>query len=103
MSRDVIFNEQKFGYDSIDQEPESQRFVYLDCLDDALEHDCPTIEESPANAVDTDASQVMPDSSLHAPRRSQREKRKPDRYGFPCNLTAVEEPVAVNDVLTRQE
>ena len=51
LSRDVIFNEQKFGYDSIDQEPESQRFVYLDCLDDALEHDCPTIEESPANAV----------------------------------------------------
>ena len=61
------------------------------------------IEESPANAVDTDASQVMPDSSLHAPRRSQREKRKPDRYGFSCNLTAVEEPVSVNDALTRQE
>ena len=52
---------------------------------------------------DTDASQVMPDSSLHAPRHFQREKRKPDRYGFSCNLTAVEEPVSVNDALTRQE
>ena len=37
------------------------------------------------------------------PRRSQREKRKPDRYGFSCNLTTIEEPVSVKDALMQKE
>ena len=32
LSRDVIFNEQKFGHDDIGQETESHKYVYFDAL-----------------------------------------------------------------------
>jgi len=62
------------------------------------------MEEIPANAMDTDASPVTPESSVNEPRRSQRETKRPDRYGFhACNLGMAEEPMSVNDALTRHE
>ena len=36
-------------------------------------------------------------------RRSERERRKPDRYGFQCNVTDVKEPNCVSDALTNHE
>ena len=72
LSRDVIFNEQKFGHDDIGQETESHKYVYFDCFDDISDSDSHTVEEcsantteeSPANAEDevsanNDASSAM--------------------------------------------
>ena len=60
-------------------------------------------EESPANAeeeisaIDNDTSSVM-----CTQRRSQQEKRKPDRYGFSYNLTTIEEPVSVKGAVMQE-
>ena len=43
------------------------------------------------------------DSPVSVLRRSERERRKPDRYGFQCNLTDVKEPNCVSDALTNHE
>ncbi len=32
----------------------------------------------------------------------QRDSRKPDRYGFPCNLASVQEPESVKSALSQQ-
>ena len=36
-------------------------------------------------------------------RRSEHERRKPDRYGFQCNVTDDKEPNCVSDALTNHE
>ena len=58
-----------------------------------------TTEESPANAEEEISANNDASSVMCTPRQSQREKRKPDRYGFSCNLTTIEEPVSVKDAL----
>ena len=45
----------------------------------------------------------LPIMMLHLLCHSQREKRKPDRYGFSCNLTTIEEPVSMKDALMQKE
>ena len=62
-----------------------------------------TTEESPANreeeiSANNDASSVM-----FTLKHSQQEKRKPDRYGFSCNLTTIEEKVSVKDAWMQKE
>ena len=64
LSRDVIFNEQKFGHDDIGQETESHKYVYFDCFDDISDSDSHTVEKCPANTTEdisanNDASSVM--------------------------------------------
>ena len=67
--------------------------------------ECPTntTEESPANAKDEVSANNDASSAMCTPRHSQREKRKPDRYGFSCNLTTIEEPVSMKDALMQKE
>ena len=79
-SRDVIFNEQKCGFEEPSQQ-ETQRHVYLEYSDEPSE----TVEP--------------PVSIL---RRSERERRQPDYYGYQCNLSDVKEPKSVSDALTNQ-
>ena len=78
--RDVIFNEQKCGFEKPSQ-PETQRHVYLEYSDEPSE----TVEP--------------PVSIL---RRSERERRQPDYYGYQCNISDVKEPKSVSDALTNQ-
>ena len=81
-SRDVIFNEQKCGFDKpTDSQKEPERHVYLECSD-----------ESP----------VIADPPTPPPRRTGRERRQPEYYGF-SNLASVREPESVEDALTKQE
>ena len=79
-SRDVIFNEEKCGFEELSQQ-EPQRHVYLEYSDEPSE----TVE---------------PPVSI--PRRSGRERRYPDYYGYQCNLSDVKEPNSVSDALTSQ-
>ena len=62
-----------------------------------------TIEEIPANAEEEISASSDASSVMCTPRCSQREKRKPDRYGFSCNLTTIEEPISVKDALIQKE
>ena len=43
------------------------------------------------------------DSPVSVLRCSEHERRKPDQYGFQCNLTGVKEPNFVSDALTNHE
>ena len=62
-----------------------------------------TTEESPANTEEEISANNDASSVMCTPRRSQQEKRKPDRYGFSCNLYTIEEPVSVKDALMQKE
>lgn len=83
-SRDVIFNENKYGHDKL-PEPEqgSERQVYLEFTDEPTE----TIS--------------MPEQEL-PPRRSARERRPPDYYGQ-HNLSTIEEPRFTEDALKEKK
>ena len=59
-SRDVIFNEYKYGFESSRPQKESERHVYLEHLDEPLEPPAP-------------------------PRQSGHEHKQPDYYGFQCS------------------
>ena len=80
-SRDVIFNEQKCGFEEPSQK-ETQPLVYLEYSDESSE----TVEPS-----------------IPVVRQSERERRQTDFYGFRCNLSDVKEPRSVSDALTSQE
>ena len=111
LSRDVIFNEQKFGHDDIGQDAESHKYVYFDCFDDISDSDSHTVEkclantreESPANAEEEISGNNDASSVMCIPRHFQLEKRKPDRYGFSCYVTTIEEPVSVKDASMQKE
>ena len=82
-SRDVIFNEQNCGFkDPSEAQKESEPLVYLEYSHEPLETTGP---------------------SVPAVRRSERERRQTDFYGFQCNLSDVKEPKSVSDALTNQE
>ena len=85
-SRDVIFNEQKYGFDEPIQDAQ-QKHVQIEFSDEVS---------------DTESSQLVPQPPPQ-PRRSERERRRTDFYGFQCNLTDVKEPTSVNDALATQE
>ena len=79
-SRDVILNEQKYGFKEPSKtQKEPQLLVYLKCSDEPLE----TVEPS-----------------ILAVRRSERERRQTHFYGFRCNLSDVKAPKSVNNALT---
>ena len=83
LSRDVIFNEQKCGFEEpslIQKEPEP--LVYLECSDEHSE---------------------TAEPSVPTVRRSEREKKQTNYYGFRCNFSGVKEPMSVSDALTNQE
>lgn len=86
-SRDVIFNEQKYGIDeTFESQKEQERYVYLEYSDE------------PSETIDS------PDSPDSPPRqRPQRERRPPIYYGHQCNLTHVKEPKSVVDALNSPE
>ena len=70
-SRDVIFNEQRCGFVEPSQtQKESQPLVHLEYSDESSETVEPSIPEV---------------------RRSERERRQTDFYGFRCNLSGVKE------------
>ncbi len=102
LSRDVIFNEFKFGLESADLQPESQKYVCIEYPDDSQEPENTTVEETPAVSEDGDISPVVDGSPMTPVRQSQRDSRKPDRYGFPCNLASVQEPESVKSALSQQ-
>ena len=79
-SRDVVFNEQRCGFEEQAQK-EPQRLVYLEYSDEPSE-----TTESPVPV-----------------RRSDRERRQPDFYGYSSNLTSVKEPQSVREALTSRE
>lgn len=82
-SRDVIFNEQKYGFDESAEPEESEQQVYLEYPDE------------PSETVDLPAPP--------SPRRSERERRQPNYYGFQCTLSDVKEPKSVSDAQESQE
>lgn len=84
-SRDVIFNEQKCGF----ERSSAQKRVYLEYTDENTE----TISSSETTA----------DTSEPVPRRSDRERRQPNYYGYRCNVADVKEPSCVRDALEKQE
>ena len=95
-SRDVIFNEQKYGFDdSSEPQKESEWQVYPEYSDEPME----TVE-SPAHS---DEPSETADSPAPPPRRSERERREPNYYGFQCNLSDVKEPKSVCDAQKSQE
>ena len=82
-ARDVIFNEKKCGFEEPSQvEKEPQRSVCLEFPDEPTEE-----VESPVRTV----------------RRSDRQTRPPDFYGYQCNLSQVKEPKSISDALTTRE
>ena len=81
-SRDVIFNEQKYGFDDSSEPQESERQVCLEYSDEPSE---------------------TADSPAPPPRRSVRERREPNYYCFQCNLPDVKEPKSVCDAQKSQE
>jgi len=58
LSRDVAFNKSKFGIQSSDPEPESQKYVCIDYVDDSLEQETTTMEENPTVVESSDTSPV---------------------------------------------
>ena len=83
-SRDVIFNEQKYGFDeTFESQREQERYVYLEYSDE------------PSETIDSPCSPPR--------QRSQRERRPPIYYGYQCNLTHVKEPKSVDDALNSPE
>ena len=89
-SRDVIFNEAKYGFESSGSQEEPERRVYLEYSDEPLE----TVD--PPEATDPPA----PPS-----RRSGRVRTHPDYYGFQCSTgeSEVKEPKSVSDALKSQK
>ena len=69
--------------------------VYLEYSDESTE-----TFESPAHS---DEPSETADSPAPPPRRSERERRQPNYYGFQCNLSDVKEPKSVCDVQKSQE
>ena len=78
-ARDVIFNEGKCGFEEPSQVEEPQCFVCLEFPDEPTE-----VVESPVRMV----------------RRSDRQTRPPDFYGYQCNLSQVRELESISDALT---
>ena len=96
-SRDVIFNEQKYGFDKSSEPQESERQVVLEYSNEPSETvESPTVE-SPTVESPTVESPAPP------PRRSERERKQPSYYGFQCTLSDVKEPKSVSDALKSQE
>ena len=95
-ARDVIFNEQKCGFEEsspVEKEPEPPvLFEFSDEPTEAVE--TPVRSDEPTEAVET---------PVHTVRRSDRQTRPPDFYGYHCNLSQVKEPKSVGDALTSQE
>ncbi len=92
-SRDVVFNEQKFGLKQV-TEPEVDDLVEIECppesLDDAMSTaELPSISDS-----------TVSDVTL---RRSERVRTRPNFYGHACNVCDVEEPQSVQDALSKPE
>ena len=81
-SRDVIFNEQEYGCKEL-SEQEPLRYVHLEYSDESTE----TVESSET------------ESPVPVSRRSDRERQRPDYYGYQCNLSHVTEPTSVSDAL----
>ena len=82
-SRDVIFNERKCGFEEPSPtQKETEPLVYLEYSDE------------PSEAAEPSVSAV---------RRSEREKRQTDFYGFRYNFSGVKEPKSVSHALTNQE
>ena len=79
----MIFNEQKCGFEESSQvEKEPELPVLFEFSDE------------PTEAVET---------PVHTVRRSDRQTRPPDFYGYHCNLSQVKEPKSVGDAVTSQE
>ena len=76
-SRDVIFNEQKYGLDE-SSEPQKE-------------------PESRVNLKYSDEPSETVDSPAPPPRRSERERRQPSYFGFQCTSSNVKEPECVSD------
>ena len=73
-SRDVIFNENKYGHDELPESEQcSEKHVYLEFTDEPTEQELP-------------------------PRRSTRERRPPDYYGQ-HSLSTIEEPKSTEEAL----
>ena len=82
-SRDVIFNEDKYGQqEPVEPEEGAEGRVYLEYSDEP----CETV-----------------DNPEPPPRRSTRERRPPDYYGHQCNLSTIEEPKCVEDALREKK
>ncbi len=85
-SRDVIFNEQKCGFEQ-SSEVEPQKRVYLEYSE----------EDTETTSVPETA-----DTSEPVPRRSDRERRQPNYYGR-CIVADVKEPSSVRNAMENQE
>ena len=82
-SRDVIFNEQKYGFDEMSESQKKPKVrVYLEYSDEPSE---------------------LVNPSTPPLRRSKRERRQPTYYGYQCNLTHADEPKTVGDALNSPE
>ena len=82
-ARDVIFNEEKCGFEEPSQvEKKPQCPVCLEFPDE------------PTEAVEPPVRTV---------RRSDRQTMPPDFYGYHCNLSQVKEPKSITDALTTRE
>ena len=108
LSCDVVFNVQKFGHDDIGQETESQSqsmYTLIALIQIVtLWKNVRQIQQK--KVLQIPKKKFLPIMMLHllcTPSHSQRQKRKPDRYGFSCNLTTIEEPVSVKDALMQKE
>ncbi len=71
-------------------------------VNDSLESEITAVEETPAVSKDSDISSVVDGSPMPSVYQSHRKRRKPDRYGFPCNLACVQEPAWVKYALSQQ-
>lgn len=82
-SRDIIFNEQKYGFDETSESlKEPEQPVYLEYSDE------------PSETADAPTPPL---------RRSECERRQPIFYGYQCNLTHANEPKSVGDALNSPE
>ena len=106
-SRDVIFNEQKYGFNESSKPQESERQGFLERLDEPPPTvESPTVEsptvESPTVESPTVESPTV-ESPAPPPRRSERDRRQPSYYGFQRTLSDVREPKSISDALKSQE
>ena len=83
-SRDVIFNEQKCGFEDLTQ-CEPKKFVCLEYSDEAIDTNNIPVPEPPL------------------PRRSERERKQTEFYGQRCNVTDIKEPKSVSEAQANQK
>ena len=93
-SRDVIFNEQKCGFEESTQQ-EAQKYVCLEYSDE------------PAETVGLPESLPESPESLPEPplprRHSERERKQTEFYGHRCNLTDIKEPKSISEAKENQQ